>query len=308
MSVPVTGVNNKGVVNKQLLDEVFYIEYDGLMDHPYFGSVMDESIFRQKSTDRGAHTTSNFKGPGLFKQRAEAEATEEQDIQVDNYRTTNMLTFSEDVPITMEYIEDEEYDTIAQMVRQLAQMARVTQEINGMAQYRDNSTTNAGTALISNTHTTISGDTVDNRVGGVLTPTTLNDGITLLGNQANEAGVQIPRMPRTLLVPLDLFKRAVENVDSELLADSANNNLNVLASRYGIQIKQSPYLGAAQGGDNTYWWLLARDHGVCRIERRGLNTDFVDDKFTKNRTALYRADYRENYTNVTYEGVVGYVG
>lgn len=308
MAIPVQGGNLKGVVNKQLLDEVFYIEYDSFADHPYFASVKDESVFRQKRTDRGAHTTSNFKGPGLFKQRNEAEATEEQDIQVDNYRTTNMLTFAEDVPITMEYIEDEEFDTIAEMVRQLAQMARVTQEIQGMAQYRDNATVNSGTALISNTHTTISGDTVDNRVGGVLTPTTLNDAITLLGNQANEAGVQIPRMPSTLLVPLDLFKRAVENVDSELLADSANNNLNVLAARYGITVKQSPFLGAQQGGNNTYWWLLAKQHGVCRIERRGLMTDYVDDKFTSNRTALYRADYRENYVNTTYEGVVGYIG
>lgn len=306
--IPVIGGNNKGVVNKQLLDEVFYIEYDSFADHPYFGSVKDEAIFRQKSTDRGAHTTSNFKGPGLFKEKNEAEGVEEQDISVDNYRTTNMLTFAEDVPLSQEYIEDEEFDTIAEMVRQLAQMARVTQEIRGMAQYRDNATVNSGTSLVSNTHTTISGDTVDNRVGGVLTPTTLNDAITLLGNQANEAGVQIPRMAKTLLVPLDLFKRAVENVDSELLADSANNNLNVLASRYGINILQSPFLGAQQGGNDTYWWLLAKMHGVCRIERRGLNTDYVDAKFQKNKTAVYRADYRENYNNTTYEGVVGYIG
>lgn len=308
MSVPTAGYNNLGVVNKQLLDEVFYMEYEGLMDNPYFGSVLDESLFRQKSTVLGAHTTSDYKGPGLFAQRGEAEVVEQDDIQVDNYRTTNMLTFSKDVPITMEYIEDEEFDTIAEMVRELGEMARITQEIQGNAIYRDNSLTNAGTALVSNTHTTISGDVVDNRVGGVLTPTTLNDAINLLGTQKNQAGVVRPIMPATLYVPTDLFKRAVENVDSELLADSANNNLNVLAARYGITVKQSPYVGAAQGGNDTYWWLLGKRHGVCRVERRGLDTDFVEAKYSTNRTAKYTADYRENYYAQSYQGVVGYIG
>ena len=303
---PVQGSNNLGVVNRQLLDEIVMKTYAAPFDDPYMASVRDEMVMRQKSTDTGAHTTANFKGPGLFEARGESQKVKEDSIETAQYKTTVINTFAEDVPLSMEYFEDEKFDTVAELLRQLGEMARVTSEIKGMSIYRDNLATNSGTSLLSASHTTISGDTVDNLMAGALTPDTLNEGITSLNEQPNQAGVVVPRMPKCLLVTSLGFKNAVEIADSQLLANTADNNINVILSRYGITVKRSPYLGPQFGGNNDNWWLLGQFHTVSRIDRRGLVTDIVEPKFTDGLNYVYRANYRENFTVDSYENVVGY--
>lgn len=304
---PVQGSNNLGVVDRQLLDEIVFQTYETPFDDPYMASVRDEMVFRQKSTDTQAHTTALFKGPGLFEARAESQKPVEGSIQTDQYKTTVISTFAQDVPLSMEYFEDERFDTVAELLRQLGEMARVTSEIEGMSIYRNNDTTNDGAALISNTHTTISGATVDNLVSGALTPDTLNEAITSLNSQPNQAGVIIPRSPRCLLVSSLGFKNAVEITDSSLLANTADNNINVILSRYGITVKRSPYLVVGSQGDNANWWLLGKYHTVTRIDRRGLTSQLVEPQYTDGLNYVYRANFREAFTADSYESIVGYV-
>lgn len=308
LTSPVLNSNNKGVVNQQLLDEVVFGQYNDPFSDPYMASVRDEMVMRQKSTDTSAHTTANFAGPGLFSAKTESHRPEQDSVQIDQYETTLVNTFAKDVDLSMEFFEDEEFDIVVEMLRELGLMARITSEIEGMGIYRDNATTNDGVGLISNSHLTINGDTVDNRVGSALSPDSLNDAITLLGEQQNQRGVLIYRNPRCLLTPYALFKDAVEQIDSELLPDTADNNINVVMSRYGIEAKRSSYLGAAQGGNDTYWWLLADRHTVTRIDRKGLETDLVNPEFTDGLNYRYRANYREAFTADSYEGIVGYIG
>lgn len=304
---PVQGKNNLGVVDRQLLDEIVFKTYDTVFDDPYMASVRNEEVMRQKSTDTQAHTTSLFKGPGLFEARGESQKPVEGSIQTGQYKTTVIETFAEDIPISMEYFEDERFDTIAELLQQYGEMARITSEIEGMGLYRNNATTNDGAALISASHTNLAGGTVDNLMAGVLTPDTLNEAITALNNQPNQANVVVPRSPKTLLVSSLGFKNAVEIADSQLLANTADNNINVILSRYGITVKRSPYLVYGAQGNNSNWWLLGKYHTVTRIDRRGLTTQLVEPQYTDGLNYVYRANFREAFTADSYESIVGYV-
>jgi len=111
-----------------------------------------------------------------------------------------------------------------------------------------------------------------------------------------------------LLVPQALFKLATELTDSALIADTANNAINVYRSAYGFKVYSSPQLGAAAGGSDTAWFLLTKNHSVSRLIRQGLQTALTPWQFSDNRTYTYQANYRENYFVPDYAGLVGSTG
>lgn len=196
-------------------------------------------------------------------------------------------------------------------VADFAMVARVTQDDNAFALFRNAFTTSLtadGVALISASHTLIGGGTVSNLVSGALTPTTLNDGIVSLAQQKNQAGVILGNNPSVLLVPPALFKHATEITQSALIADSANNNLNVYRSAFGLTVYTSPYIGAASGGSDTAWFLLSRNHSVTRLIRQGIQTALRDWTYSNNRTYFYQANFREAVYAPDYVGIVGSTG
>jgi len=136
----------------------------------------------------------------------------------------------------------------------------------------------------------------------------LNNAIVNLAEQKNQAGVIKGQMPSVLLVPPKLIKTALEYTDSALAADSATNNLNVWRSAYGFTVVSNPYIGAAAGGSDTAWFLLARNHAVTRVVRQGVETFLRPWGYSNNRTYLYQANFREEVKVADYIGVVGSTG
>jgi phage major head subunit gpT-like protein len=189
-------------------------------------------------------------------------------------------------------------------------VARVSQDDNAFAFWRGAFTTSLtadGSALIA-THTLLNGATQSNSVSGALTPTTLNNAIIALRQQKNQAGVILGNVPSVLLVPSALYKHAIEITDSALIADTANNNINVFRSAYGITVYTSPYLDATAGGSDTAWFLLSKNHGVTRLIRQGIQTALRDWSMSNNRSYLYQANFREAVYAADYVGVVGALG
>jgi hypothetical protein len=76
----------------------------------------------------------------------------------------------------------------------------------------------------------------------------------------------------------------------------------------GLQIFQSPFLGAAQGGSDTAWFLLSRNHSLYRWVRQALNLDLVDYKTQRNNNYIYKGEYREVVGAISYEGLCGSTG
>jgi phage major head subunit gpT-like protein len=205
------------------------------------------------------------------------------------------------------------HGTYTAMVRKFAENARSTRDKNAFAVYRGAFTTTLtadGAAFISDSHTTITGLTVDNRVTGnpTLSPTSLNTAIVQLLEQVSQDGVVMGQQPAYLLVPSALFKSATEITGSALVSDNANNAINVFSSTYNIQVFHSPYLGAAQGGSDTAWFLLSRNHGVTRYIRQDVTTDLVDYIYSTNNNYIYKGMFREQYGVSDYVGAVGSAG
>jgi phage major head subunit gpT-like protein len=133
----------------------------------------------------------------------------------------------------------------------------------------------------------------------------LNSAIVALYEQKDQAGIVVGSTPQTLLVPPALFKTACEIVESELRSGTADNDMNVYSSKYGINVATSNRLGAAAGGSDTAWFLLGRNHSVTRWVRQGIVTDLVDYKFQRNNNYIYKANFREIVGAMDYVGIVG---
>lgn len=196
-------------------------------------------------------------------------------------------------------------------VKNFALMARVTQDDNAFALFRNAFTTTLtadGVAFISASHPLIGGGTASNLITGALSDTTLNNGIVALREQKNQAGVILGGVPTILLVPAKLFKYAMQLTESALVADNANNAMNVYRSAYGITVYTSPYLGAEAGGSDTAWFLMTPQHSVSRLVRQGIETALRPWQMSNNRTYFYQGNFREAVFVPDYAGAVGSTG
>ena len=198
----------------------------------------------------------------------------------------------------------------AEDVRDFADVAMQTQDYTAFGLFRggfNTSLTADGSAIFS-THTLIGGGTQANNATAALSVSSLNDGIVNLMQQKNQAGVIMGDAPSVLLVPPALWKHAREITDSALIADLANNNINVYRSALGLTVWTSPWLGAAAGGSDTAWFLLAQRHGFTRLIRQGLETALTPWQYSTNLTYRYQANYREAYFCADYAGSYGSTG
>jgi len=297
---------NANVV-KTVLDKVFSQEFDFLQG-PGVATVETSAIFKQDSMDSAAVIEEVFKGTGLWGKKAE-----EQDVQSSTPRVTNQITFTaatfaDSIDIPKEFFDDNKHGVYEKMVRTMAENGRATREIEGFSIYRNATGTTLtadGVALGSASHITINGDTVSNlNTSAALTDSTLEDAIVMLMEMKDQAGVIKSTQPRALLVPPALFKKAKIITESELRSDTANNDMNVYKGIYGIEVYTSAYLGAAQGGSDSTWFLLGRNHSVTRWVREAVSTYLNDYTDTRNHNYVYGGRYRETYGAVDYSGIV----
>lgn len=305
-----TEAQNYAVVRTEL-DGIFFQEFEYDATDPGIATANTASIFKPMTIDRQAYIEEVFKGSTLFGVTAETQNVDEFVPAVANKLTSVVLDFTKGVELSKNYFDDNMFGVYSRIVADLARIARVSQDQNAFGLFRGAFTTTLtadGAALVSASHTLINGATLSNLITGALSPTTLNNGIVALREQKNQAGVIMGNVPRYLLVPSALHKHAMEITDSALLADNANNNINVFSSAYNLEVLSSPWLGAAAGGSDTAWFLLSRNHGVTRIIRQGLQTNLRDWGYSINRTYFYQANFREVVKCADYIGIVGSTG
>ena len=196
-------------------------------------------------------------------------------------------------------------------VADFARVAKVSQDDNAFKLFRNSFTTALtadGSAIVAS-RTLLNGQTYTNLLAAeALSPSSLNKLIILLRQQPNQAGVIMGNTPTILLVGSTLYKHALEITESALIADVANNNLNVFRSAYGITVYTSPYLDSVAGGSDTAYWLLSRNHSVTRLIRQGIQTTLRDWSMSNNRTYFYQANFREEVYCPDYVGIVGCAG
>jgi hypothetical protein len=307
-----TEAQNFSIVQTEL-DKVFFQMFDGDETFPGVAHATTAEIFKPQETTHAAWIQSINKGSGLFPAIGETQAVPLSTPHVTNKQTTQILTFAQGIDISKQLFDDNMHGVWAEDVRDFAVKAKDTQDYSAFGLFRNGFTTALtadGNAIFS-THTLIGGGTQVNNASGVgsaLSPTSLNTAIVSLIEQKDQSGVIRGSSPSVLLVPPALWKHAREITDSALIADSGNNNVNVYRSALGITVYTSHWLGAAAGGSDTAWFLLAKRHGFTRLIRQGLETALTDWRYSNNLTYRYQANFRENYFCADYAGSYGAAG
>lgn len=301
---------NQAIVRTEL-DTVFFQNFDYDATEPEIATATYSTLFRVVPTEHAAYIGEVNKGTGLWSKVGEVQSIPTSTPSVRNKYTISVADFADSIEISKNLFDDNMHGVWAEDVRQFALMARVSQDDNAMALFRNAFTTTLtadGVSYINSAHPLIGGGTVNNLITGALSTTTVNNALVALREQKNQAGVILGGVPVCLLVPSKLFKLATEITDSALISDSGNNALNVYRSAYGFTVKSSPYLGAASGGSDTAWWMLTRNHGVSRLIRQGIETALRPWQYSNNRTYLYQGNFREEVFVPDYAGAVGSTG
>jgi len=297
---------NPSVV-KTTLDDVFMQEWN-YKNHPGFADATSSKVFKQNTSSNAAEIQEVFKGVGLWESFNEEADVPEDEARITNQKTFSMVNYGKSMDVPKNFFDDNMHGAYSKMTKDFAEKGRATRDQNAFAIFRGafaTATTADGAYLVSDTHTTISGATVDNKLTAALDEPSLNDAIKMLVEQKDQAGVIMGTMPETLIVPSALYKLACEITDSEQRSGTADNDMNVYSTKYGINVATSNRIGAAAGGSDTAWFLLGRNHGITRWVRQGVNTDLVNYKFQRNNNYIYKANYREVIGCMDYAGIVG---
>lgn len=307
-------MNNNSALNpnvvKTALDMVFFPAFNG-EQHPGYVNAESTSVFNQETTDRQAEIVEVFKGAGLWESRAEEQDVPQGTFRVGNTKTYSVTNYAQSLDVSKNLFDDDQHNVVNRAVTDMARKARMTRDKNAFAIYRDAFTTALtadGAALVSDSHTTLGGFTVDNKLAVALTESNLNTAIVMMVEQKSQDGVISGSMPKVLLVPPALFKLACEITESELKSGTGNNDMNVYSTKYGIQVATTPWIGAAAGGSDTAWYLLGDNHSITRWVRQDITTDIVDYKFQRNNNYIYKGEFREMVGAIDYAGLVGSTG
>lgn len=299
-------------ITRTELDAVFFQRFDQLNATEFsVAQATTAELFKPIETTHSAYIEEVYKGIGLYQNIGETTVVPLQTPAVRNKVTTLVGDYANSVELSKNLFDDNLHGVWAETVSQFAQLARVTQNNNAMALFRNAFTTTLthdGSALITSSHTLIGGGTASNLISGALDSDSLNLAFQSLAEQKNQAGVIMGNTAKILLVPPKLLKKAVELTDSALIGDTANNAINFYRSSLGLTVMTSPYLGAAAGGSDTAWFVLADNHGIRRLIRQGVQTALRSWEMSNNRSYLYQANFRESYYAIDWAGIVGSLG
>lgn len=305
-----TEAQNFSIVQTEL-DKVFFQQFDYTETFPGVARATTAEIFKPQETTHAAWIQSINKGSGLFPAVGETQAVPLSTPHVTNKQTTQILTFAQGINISKQLFDDNMHGVWAEDVRDFAEQAKNTQDASAFALFRLGFTTALtadGVSIFNAAHPLIGGGTQSNLGTLALSPTSLNTGIVNLQEQKNQSGVIMGSTPRVLLVAPAQWKHAREITDSALIADSAQNNINVYRSALGITVYTSHWLGAVAGGSDTAWFLLAARHGFTRLIRQGIETALTGWQYSQNLSYFYQANFRENYFCADYAGSYGSTG
>jgi hypothetical protein len=289
-------------------------EYDRERQPAYL-SVRDEMFFKQMPFDGMVHVWDEYSNVGSFDETGEQEELVTTTVTLENQKTKRVKKYTKSVPISFEAFKTDRHDIRQQIGSDIGDRARLTQDQQGILDtYGDAfagsvNTTPDGQALASNSHTTVTGFTVDNLETGALSPDNLWTDVTSLANQRAQDGEAGSYEFAGLTIPFNLYKTAKEVMNSTLIANSGENNLNIFDTDYGqVAIRASVFLTSTYNTATnaaTSFHLTARNHQITRMVVAELDTVLIRPEMTANDTYVERARYMESCFPKSWNGYLG---
>lgn len=303
-----------GLTTGSGLDEVFGSAYE--MDkQPGEVRADDPLFFRQGDTDWLVHQYAESMGPGQFRITQEDEEVDEATVRVGNRTTAEVFEFDRDIPIPQRYQESSQaYGMVEEWVYELGVRARTSRDQYAFQySYGDafaGVTTPDGAALISNSHTSLSGATVDNLETAAASADAVATLIHVLRVQPAQDGSLGSCHADGLLGPSVLHPTLTVITDSELKPGVTDNDLNYISKVYpGLVVGASEWLdedyNTLNSNGDTSYFCVSRQHKISRIVRVGMQNEYVDPMYDRKRRAFYRARFSERVLAGSWVGIAG---
>jgi len=298
---------------KTAIDDVVYAEYDR-EDEPQEVLATNGIFFKQLSSSQGAEIFEEYSGVGGFTTHDEREDIDEASVYLANQTTYTHNNYKRALPISVEFFEDDKHMVVNKSIERFGMRARTTRDKYAFQQsYGDafsGATTPDGSALLSNSHTSVMGDTIDNLVTAALSPDNLATLIKTLRVQKAQDGELGGQNAAGLLVSPNDFKEATTITDSTLEPQSTDNDINYVSNIYpGMVCGTSAYLDSsfntANSNTDTSYFVVSRNHNITRWERLGLTTKLLSPADLKEDEWYYKARFREIVGCLGWEGIVG---
>lgn len=270
----------------------------------------DAIVFTQGSADNAAKVVSVIGGGGYFdKTFDDRSTTKEANVQAAPAKTVLIATFKKNLPIPWTFMDDQQQDAVAKSVRQQTQTWLATRDRNAFYVYGNGFTTQLtieGATLFSNSHTTVTGTTVDNLETGAVTDTNMNVMVNSLRQQIAQTDTKVGYEPDFALFPSITHQSGMAVAKSVLRAGTGNNDLNYWSEMYpGMKVVYSPFLDDIS---TTAWFVGSANHGVERYERKAFFTKLVDWQTDDEDCYQYKMRAREEVDSIEYSGLVGSTG
>jgi len=219
-------------------------------------------IFTEMAPQRKDEKFSVTASGGDITQVAEGAAFPQVNIQEAGTKTISQLEYKEALPVTELLRRFDNYGVITEEAAKQGYRARLTMDrigANIITNAAGSTTVWDGNPLAYATHSVgVTGTTQSNVVSGALTESTLNTAQIALRKMVDHNGQTMALMPRTLLVPANLAKKAFELTASQGSPESANRNSNFF-NTLGLSVVVWELL------TSTTQWLLLSDKVFTRL-------------------------------------------
>lgn len=289
------------------IEKVMWEEYDRERQPAYLAAT-DGMFFQQEPTSSYVINYDEDSNVGMFEETGEQEEIRRTNTRIGNKSSATVLKFMKSIPISWEAFKADKVGKREKIGKQVGDRARLTRDFEAVLNtYGDAfagsiSTTPDGDALASNSHTTLTGANVDNLDTNALAPDALWTNVNSLANQAAQDGDPGSYEFEGLVLPFTLFKTAREVMNSTLVANSGENNVNVFDTDYGqVTIRASVFLNSAWNSNsnaNTSYHLISRNHQIVRSVFSDLNTDLIEPKYSDTDSW----EHRSRFAEVAYAG------
>lgn len=266
-------------------------------------SVKDEKFFKQESFEGKSHIWDEFSGVPNTEEHQEQEYVKTVDVELGNQKVQSVKFFKNDYPISLEafrtgkgHIRDRMGESIATAVKRKQQYVGIIDAL-GDAFDGNNFTTPDGEAAASNSHLTLRGDTVDNLETAAMAPDAFDTLLQSLESQIGQHGDWGGNVASAVAVPRNIYKHTKEVLNSTLIADSAENNLNIFDTDYGqLTIKQSPLLSSkfnSGSNANTGYHLFSENTNLVRRTLFDMELTMIEPQYTGTDSYVERVRFAE---------------
>jgi hypothetical protein len=210
--------------------------------------------------------------------------------------------FAKGFIVERKFIDDEQYNVIEKMTKDLARAGRYKVEQDAADLFNNGFTTPGydGKPLFADDHPLLGGGTGSNLIDGELSEANLKRASTLMRKQVDEAGKLIQLQPDTLIVPPELEWLAYELIRSDQKPGTNHNDINTMRGRYKIVVWD--FLTS-----ETAWFLAdSKRHELNFFWR--VKPEFGKEKDFDTLVTKWRGYMRYSLGYSDYRGIVGSTG